>query len=201
MRQRSFPYLILCLLTIASVSDAVENHRGIILRPLTPPCSADCTNLYLQSDSLSPILYLTGSYLSNEYIGSYVQVTGFSVNCNGCPSFLITQPIVVLVPASVKNNEELPSSDFLLKQNYPNPFNPATEIEYSIPAEGILNVSIYSELGEKIETLVSQLQSAGRHTVEWNGARFPSGMYFAVVSWNRKDGHSLRQTTPMLLLK
>ena len=201
MRQRSFPYLILCLLTIASVAAAVENHRGIILRPLTPPCSGDCTNLYLQSDSLSPILYLTGSYLSNEYIGSYVQVTGFSVNCNGCPSFLITQPIVVLVPASIKNNEELPSSDFLLKQNYPNPFNPATQIEYSIPAEGIMNVSIYSELGEKIETLVSQLQSAGRHTVEWNGTRFPSGLYFAVVSWNPKNGLSLRRATPMLLLK
>ena len=201
MRQRSLPYLVVCLLAIASVCGAVENHRGIILRPLTPPCSGDCTNLYLQPDSVSPILYLTGSYLSNGYIGSYVEVTGFSVNCNGCPSFLITQPIVVLVPASVKNIEEVPPSNFLLKQNYPNPFNPTTEIAYSIPAEGMMNVSIYSELGEKIETLVSRLQSAGLHTVEWNGTRFPSGLYFAVVSWNRKDGFYLRRATPMLLLK
>ncbi|HMD13542.1 MAG TPA: hypothetical protein VKI62_02860 [Bacteroidota bacterium] len=201
MKRHVLQYLILCLFTIASVSEAVENHRGIILRPLTPPCSGDCTNLYLQSDSASQILYLTGSYLSNEYIGSYVQVTGFPIYCNGCPTFLITQPIVVLSPASVNTIQDLPPTSFLLKQNYPNPFNPATAIEYLIPSEGIIILSVYSALGEKIETLVSRRESAGLHRVEWNGARFPSGLYFAVLSWNPKDGLYLRQATSMLLVK
>jgi len=168
---------------------------------MIPPCSGGCTDLYLQPDSGSQIVYLTGSYLSGGYVGMHVQIIGIHIICNGCLSFLIKQPIVILSPTYVDNIVKEQPSKFFLRQNYPNPFNPSTNIEYSLPSEGMTNVGIYTELGERIETLVSRLQSAGTYTVVWHAAQYPTGVYFAVVSWDRKDGVVLRQTTPMLLIK
>ena len=73
--------------------------------------------------------------------------------------------------------------DLALLQNYPNPFNPTTEISYQLPEESTALIKIYNLLGEKLRTLVDQKQSAGTHTVTWNGRddngqRLGSGIYF-----------------------
>jgi len=76
---------------------------------------------------------------------------------------------------------ELPET-FQLAQNYPNPFNPSTIIEYALPTVSYVNVSIYNVLGQQITTLVSQLQSPGYHSIEWDGTdsrgrKAASGVY------------------------
>ncbi|MGA9364221.1 MAG: T9SS type A sorting domain-containing protein [Bacteroidota bacterium] len=72
---------------------------------------------------------------------------------------------------------------FTLLQNYPNPFNPTTTIEYELPVTGQVELDIYNVLGEKVVTLVSERQKAGRYQVQWNGRDMrkravASGMYF-----------------------
>ena len=77
---------------------------------------------------------------------------------------------------------ELPEQ-YTLSQNYPNPFNPTTTIEYSLPLRCDVELCIYNILGQKVKTLVSESQSAGEHTVEWDGTNgrgqhVSSGVYF-----------------------
>jgi flagellar hook assembly protein FlgD len=41
-----------------------------------------------------------------------------------------------------------------------------------------VTLSVYNLTGQLIETLVNESQNAGNHTLVWNAALLPSGMYF-----------------------
>ena len=92
-------------------------------------------------------------------------------------------------------------TEFALAQNYPNPFNPSTMISYSLPASVDVQIAVYDVLGEKIATLVSGVQEAGFHNVQWNGTdnhslQVTSGVYF--ITMRAGDFSSMRK---MMLLK
>jgi photosystem II stability/assembly factor-like uncharacterized protein len=84
-------------------------------------------------------------------------------------SFSYSQEITADVTAPV---------EFALAQNYPNPFNPSTVISYAIPQDGMVSLSVYNVLGQKVGTLVNQVQKAGRYQVTFNAAEYSSGIYF-----------------------
>jgi len=66
---------------------------------------------------------------------------------------------------------------YSLSQNYPNPFNPNTVISYQLPVISYVDLIIYNILGEKVTTLVSELQNAGLYKIEWDAGQLPSGVY------------------------
>jgi alpha-tubulin suppressor-like RCC1 family protein len=68
--------------------------------------------------------------------------------------------------------------EFALYQNYPNPFNPATTIQYDVPKESHVTITVYDVTGREVATLVNDNQAAGNYSVVFNGSRFASGMYF-----------------------
>jgi hypothetical protein len=70
-------------------------------------------------------------------------------------------------------------SEFALSQIYANPLNAQTTIEYSLPQAGRVTLEIYDLLGRKVETLVDEMQEAGRYKTNWNARSNPSGLYFA----------------------
>lgn len=67
---------------------------------------------------------------------------------------------------------------FELTQNYPNPFNPVTKIDYSIPADGKVSLTIYDALGREITKLVNENLSAGYYSAEFDATNFSSGVYY-----------------------
>jgi glucose/arabinose dehydrogenase len=77
---------------------------------------------------------------------------------------------------SIDNNRAKEHS-FYLSQNYPNPFNPLTSIEYNLPQSSNVNLSIYNIHGQKVATLVSELQVAGQYNFNWDASDFASGIY------------------------
>ena len=93
-------------------------------------------------------------------------------------------------------NDEKTLAKYTLFQNYPNPFNPVTNIQYSISNEGYIMLRIYNSLGEEIKTLVSEQQTIGNYSVNFNASDLPSGIYFyTLVAGN------YRETKKMILLK
>jgi subtilisin family serine protease len=83
-----------------------------------------------------------------------------------------------------------------LEQNYPNPFNPTTEINFQLSNAGYTEIGIYNILGQKIQTLVSEVKSAGYHSINFDATSFNSGIYFAVL----QSGDYI-QTIKMTLIK
>lgn len=94
------------------------------------------------------------------------------------------------------NVEVNPPLVFALEQNYPNPFNPSTMIKYSIPQDGFVNLFIYNLLGEKVATLVNNIQKAGRYEVNFDAGSFASGVYFYSI-----EAGSYKSVKKMLLMK
>lgn len=71
---------------------------------------------------------------------------------------------------------EVPT-DFLLQQNYPNPFNPETNIKFAVPKLANVRLAVYDLLGREVESLVNKQLTPGTYEVNWNAAKFSSGIY------------------------
>lgn len=80
------------------------------------------------------------------------------------------------VSSEIVEADELPDTPGL-SQNYPNPFNPATTIEYELPENGQVRLSVYDMNGRHITTLVDENQQAGTHQVTWDASNMASGAY------------------------
>ena len=95
----------------------------------------------------------------------------------------------------VEINTEVPIT-FALSQNYPNPFNPTTKINYSVPLDSKVTISVYSITGELVRELVNEDMAAGSYSVDFNGSNLASGMYiYKMVAGN------FVQTHKMMLMK
>lgn len=73
--------------------------------------------------------------------------------------------------------------EFSIAQNFPNPFNPSTTIEYTLPHDAPVSLTIYNILGQKVRTLVNEHQPAGYKRIVWDskddeGCEVASGIYF-----------------------
>jgi flagellar hook assembly protein FlgD len=70
---------------------------------------------------------------------------------------------------SLSVDEEFIPTEFALHQNYPNPFNPVTTLNYGLPEQSMVVMTVYDLMGREVTTLVNQVQKAGYHTIRWNG--------------------------------
>lgn len=87
-------------------------------------------------------------------------------------------------------------TNYSLEQNYPNPFNPGTVIKYSIPESGLVTLDVYNSLGERVVSLVNELQEAGRYEVNFDASKLSSGFYI----YSLKSGNFV-SVKKMLLMK
>lgn len=71
----------------------------------------------------------------------------------------------------------------ILKQNFPNPARAKTTIQYELPVDGHITLTIYDLRGRKISTLVDQFATTGPNAIDWDGTdargnALASGVYF-----------------------
>ena len=84
----------------------------------------------------------------------------------------------------------------ILKQNFPNPFNPSTEIQYQIPEQARVTLTVYDITGRQVEVLVDETQSAGTHAVRFDASALSSGTYIY-----RLQAGEVMRTRQMMFLK
>ena len=92
-------------------------------------------------------------------------------------------------PISDDNPKTVVASGYVLEQNYPNPFNPDTRIDFTIPANEHVNLSIYNLEGRLVKTLINQAMNSGKHIANWDGtneigAKVSTGMYIYQLRTN-----------------
>jgi hypothetical protein len=108
--------------------------------------------------------------------------------------FTVHKMVLTEVPVTAidsdQANQILPE-EYMLMQNYPNPFNPETTIEYSVPEQTKVNISIYNILGHRVRTLVNNKMNQGFYNVIWDakddwGNPVSTGLYIYVLTTGDK---------------
>ena len=102
---------------------------------------------------------------------------------------------------SAVDDGDLKPNKFSLYQNYPNPFNPVTRINYDLPIQGNVTITIHDILGRHIKTLVNQDQPAGHRSVIWNATNDQGNPVSAGVYLYKIQAGEFVQTRKMVLLK
>ena len=87
-------------------------------------------------------------------------------------------------------------SAFTLSQNFPNPFNPTTHISYAVPEAANVKISVFDVLGREIKTLMNEEKQPGNYSIEFDAARYGSGIYFY-----RIQAGNMNETKKMIFMK
>lgn len=105
------------------------------------------------------------------------------------------RPLADMVTSLQSSSRYLPTQ-FELQQNYPNPFNPTTTIRYGLSQRSDVSLEVYNILGQKVGSLVNEIQDAGYHEATFDGSALASGVYY----YQLQTG-SFVQTKKLLLLR
>ena len=130
------------------------------------------------------------------------RVQWYSFHVNGSVSGLELDPYDwVLCQVNYGGASDVPSlarNEPKLLPNVPNPFNPSTSINYELPADSHVLLSVYDLSGRLVRVLEDSQMAAGEHSVRWDGRdgqglAQASGMYF--VRLNAGGTTGLRKIT------
>jgi hypothetical protein len=115
-------------------------------------------------------------------------------NANSGPRYEIRIYLEKLLGISVPDN-------MALLQNYPNPFNNSTSIVYQTPELGLVKLTVFNLLGQKVITLVNEEKAAGTYSVEWDGRDDKGRIVSSGIYLYRLESTSFNLTKKMLLIK
>lgn len=190
--KRIIVFILPCFISLLIFSNLTFGQQGFIQLAWRPNVEPDLSHYIMYRDTLPGTMVYLESIPSTDTMFTditavccftyYYKLTAvdFSGNESG-PSNQAIASVGILT--SVNNDGENAINDFELKQNYPNPFNPTTTIEYSVPQQSRVSITIYNIAGQEIRNLINEFKEPGNYKVEWdgkddNGRVVSSGVYF-----------------------
>ncbi|MFH1735790.1 MAG: T9SS type A sorting domain-containing protein, partial [bacterium] len=129
-----------------------------------------------------------GTYSLNGYLGIYNETNPTiytednfdfvkeGVGESGVTGWFIDSGEDFTILNTTTTSKPLPSSLTLLT-SHPNPFNPLTTINFSLPKEGLVKLTVYDLLGRQVALLVNGHRDAGIHDVSFDAQNLASGVY------------------------
>jgi len=179
------------------ISDPANNmqyeYNGSLLNWYSQAWSPDHSKVVMAGhDSLSTS-YSPFLYIYDITTDSFTATTGTNYFI---PVFWVEETDV-----SVDEPADNLPGEFVLCSNYPNPFNPVTTLQYDLPEDAMVNITIYDMMGRIVNNLVSSQQNAGYKSIQWNatnnqGQPVSAGLYLYTIQAGK-----FRQTKKMVLLK
>ncbi len=117
-------------------------------------------------------IYVNVSSAIEDYTGDHIQ--------KDYSFFFITEKDTF---TSLAEESKISPENFSLS-NYPNPFNLVTTIEYSLSHNSYVTLTIFNVSGQVVSILNNEMQIVGNHSITWNAAGIPSGLYFYTLKAN-----------------
>ncbi|MBD3377461.1 T9SS type A sorting domain-containing protein [candidate division KSB1 bacterium] len=186
------------LSTISLLPDSV-----VVMPGDTVKFSAEGYNQFSRSVEIAPEWSCTGGSIDENGLFIAGKSSGtFTVTVTDANTGLTEQANVLIVEdTAVEPHMTASPEAYELQQNYPNPFNPSTTIHYSIPEQTHVTLEIYNIVGQKIRTLVREMQAPGQYVLHWNAREdqnrtVTAGIYFYHIRTERYQA-----SRKMLLLR
>ncbi len=165
-------------------------------------------NYYDGKELLYPGLIITYSEILenlDQFLSAGATLTWSVDVTDGIDTVFSTDERVIFVIgkyAALAVDETTIPDEYSLSQNYPNPFNPTTRIQYNLPKPGgLVQINIYTLMGQKIVTLVNRNMEAGRYIITWNGMDDLGNPAGAGVYLYQLRANQYIKTKKMVLLK
>ena len=100
-----------------------------------------------------------------------------------------------------RSSRDMLPTVWALGQNYPNPFNPTTEIQFDVPTQSHVTLTVFNVLGQKVVDLVNEDLSVGHYTATWDGTSAGGSVVSSGVYFYRIEGQGFLETKKMMLIK
>jgi len=143
---------------------------------------------YVVSDSISgnTYYYTIPSYPSYTLIEFYMfsQDTSWMRNVGQDP---LTGYYAFNVTGIAELKLGLIPDRVFLGQNRPNPFSQLTLVEYGVPRNMHVSITVYNAVGQRVKTLVDEVKAPGYYLANWQGTddlgrRLAEGVYFMRIT-------------------
>ncbi len=105
-----------------------------------------------------------------------------------------------LAGLSTTSEPPIIASKIKLSPNYPNPFNAATVFPWQQLITARITINIYNISGQLVATAVDEILPPGSHSITWNSADQPSGVYLYHVTSETSMGENILHKTGKLTL-
>lgn len=104
--------------------------------------------------------------------------------------------------ATSADEENILPVKYSMSENYPNPFNSRTKVDFALPTNCGVTISVFNTLGEMVTSLIDEFRPAGYYTVYWDAGNFPSGVYLIKMQARNESGNvAFNRVGKMVLLK
>ena len=162
-----------------------ENFRVTVFEVDTVGEWANCIcyfDLFVKAGPFQTGEYLVDIYGTDVFTGdtAYIGSTNFIIEGSGSSGDFSTlsqsQSECYELTDVNQSNENIPEN-FTFSKPFPNPFNPVTNIDFSIPVEGNVELNVYNLLGQKVAVLINKNLPPGNYSVTWNATDQESGIY------------------------
>lgn len=99
--------------------------------------------------------------------------------------------------SDVEDNISVLPKEFTLEEAYPNPFNPSTNIKFTVPKAGNVDLKIYNIMGQLVKNIIdNEFKNAGSHEFRVSMDDFASGIYLVGLTQGNQ-----KATKKIILLK
>jgi len=142
-------------------------------------------------------------WLNNAWVTAHGY---FSLSYNSGADYIsffggVVNVTYTLIITDIKDNG-LTANTYSLQQNYPNPFNPSTVIQYALPYESNVKITVYNALGEIVKTFNEGTKQTGSYNINFNGEGLSSGIYLYTINAVSVEGkQNFQATKKMILIK
>ena len=110
-------------------------------------------------------------------------------NSNNCTNFAT----VIVTVSEATGIDDIKDNGGLMFKNHPNPFSGNTTLNYTLPSDGRVTITIRNLAGQVVKTIVNEVETQGDYTSNIDLGELRSGVYFATLSL-KKDGKEVIKT-------
>jgi hypothetical protein len=104
-----------------------------------------------------------------SYDAAFIRVTSTLGMRKVSEAFKIGSPVAAVSGRGIAEGYSI--------MNFPNPFGGATTISFTVPARGLVKITVADGMGREVGTVAWRNFEAGSHILPFDASRLPAGIY------------------------